>query len=323
MLAVPDPARAIALAAIAVGSERRPLVVAVPTSADADRLVNDLRAFVGATDVLYFPAWETLPFERVSPSIEAMGHRLRTLWYLRHPERSPRIVVAPVRALVQRLSPHVDEVEPVVIAPGMQLDPQDLVEQLVGAGYRREAQVEHRGEVAIRGSIVDVFPSTADGPVRVDLWGDEVERLSRFTVADQRSTDDLERVEIFPCRELLLTDEVRARAEELISSEPWGRKQWERLSQGLVFDGMESWLPWLTDDDRVLPDLLDGDAMVALVEPRRMRDRGADLLAEEADLADSPARPGALSMPMSTTTFFASISTSIGSWPRRPRRSAP
>ncbi len=290
VLAVPDPARAIALAAIAVGSDRRPLVVAVPTSADADRLVNDLRVFVGAAEVLAFPAWETLPFERVSPSIEAMGHRLRTLWYLRDPERSPRIVVAPVRALVQRLSPHVDEVEPVIIAPGMQIDPQELIETLVGAGYRREAQVEHRGEVAIRGSIVDVFPSTADGPIRVDLWGDEVERLSRFTVSDQRSTDDLERVEIFPCRELLLTDEVKQRAEELIAAEPWGREQWERLSQGLVFDGMESWLPWLTDDDRVLPDLLGTDAMVALVEPRRMRDRGADLLAEEADLADSLAR---------------------------------
>ncbi len=290
VLAVPDPARAIALAAIAVGSDRRPLVVAVPTTADADRLVNDLRVFVGPDDVLAFPAWETLPFERVSPSIEAMGHRLRTLWYLRDPERSPRIVVAPVRALVQRLSPHVDEVEPVIIAPGMQIDPQELVEQLVGSGYRREAQVEHRGEVAIRGSIVDVFPSTADGPIRVDLWGDEVERLSRFTVSDQRSTDDLERTEIFPCRELLLTEEVKRRAEELVASEPWGREQWERLSQGLVFDGMESWLPWLTDDDRVLPDLLGSDAMVALVEPRRMRDRGADLLAEEADLADSLAR---------------------------------
>ncbi len=290
VLAVPDPARAIALAGLAVGSDRRPLVVAVPTTADADRLVNDLRVFLGENDVLSFPAWETLPFERVSPSIEAMGHRLRTLWYLRDPERSPRVVVAPVRALVQRLSPHVDEIEPIIITEGARIDPQELIERLVGTGYRREPQVEHRGEVALRGSIVDVFPSTADGPVRIDLWGDEVERLSRFTIADQRSTDDLDRVEVFPCRELLVTDEVRARSAELVAEEPWGREQWERLAEGLVFDGMESWLPWLTDDDRVLPDLLDADAMVVLVEPRRMRDRGNDLLSEEADLADSLAR---------------------------------
>ncbi len=290
VLAVPDPARAIALAGLAVGSDRRPLVVAVPTTADADRLVNDLRVYLGDDEVASFPAWETLPFERVSPSIEAMGHRLRTLWYLRDPDRSPRVVVAPVRALVQRLSPHVDEIEPIIVTEGAQIDPQELVERLVGTGYRREPQVEHRGEVALRGSIVDVFPSTAEGPIRIDLWGDEVERLSRFTIADQRSTDDVDRVEIFPCRELLVTDEVRARAAELVAEEPWGREQWERLSEGLVFDGMESWLPWLTGDDRVLPDLLDADAMVVLVEPRRMRDRGNDLLAEESDLADSLAR---------------------------------
>ena len=79
---------------------------------------------------------------------------------------------------------------------------------LVGAGYRREELVEHRGEVAVRGSIVDVFPSTADVPVRIDLWGDEVDRLTEFSVTDQRSTVDIAEVEIFPCRELLPTDEV-------------------------------------------------------------------------------------------------------------------
>jgi transcription-repair coupling factor (superfamily II helicase) len=160
----------------------------------------------------------------------------------------------------------------------------------VGAGYRREEIVEHRGEVAVRGSIVDVFPSTADRPVRIDLWGDEVDRLTEFSVADQRSTDDLPRVEIFGCRELLPTEEVRARAERLVALEPWGREQWERLSQGQTFDGMESWLPWLTQGEHVLFDLVGADALVLLVEPRRMRDRAADLLAEEADLAATLAK---------------------------------
>ncbi len=83
------------------------------------------------------------------------------------------------------------------------------------AGYRREYQVEHRGELAVRGSIVDVFPSTADTPVRIDLWGDEVDRLTEFGVADQRSIVDIAEVEVFPCRELLPTDEVAERAEAL------------------------------------------------------------------------------------------------------------
>ena len=136
--------------------------------------------------------------------------------------------------------------------------------------------MEHRGEVAVRGSIVDVFPSTADAPVRIDLWGDEVDRLTEFSVSDQRSTVDLAEVEIFPCRELLPTDEVRERAEALIAAQPWGREQWERLSQGLTFDGMESWLPWLTEGEHTLFDLLGADAQVLLVDPRRMRDRAAE-----------------------------------------------
>ena len=97
-------------------------------------------------------------------------------------------------------------------------------------------------------------------------------------------------VEIFGCRELLPTDEVRERAERLIALEPWGREQWERLSQGQVFEGMESWLPWLTEGEHVLFDLVGDDALVLLLEPRRMRDRAADLLHEEADLAASLAK---------------------------------
>ncbi len=303
ILAVPEPARAIVIAGLACVSSRRPIVVATPTSTDAERLVRDLQAFLGEHAVELFPAWETLPFERVSPSIETMGRRLRTLWRLRDPERipedvgedsgrgAPRVIVAPARALVQRLGPHVEDVEPIVVGQGDRLDLDELVEGLVAAGYRREYQVEHRGEMAVRGSIVDVFPSTADGPVRIDLWGDEVDRLSEFSVADQRSTVVVSEVEIFPCREVMATDEVRARAEKLVAEEPWGREQWERLSEGLTFDGMESWLPWLVEDEeRVLFDLLHADAQILLVEPRRMRDRAADVLAEERDLARTLAR---------------------------------
>src|SRR5215471_9615541 len=286
-LAVPEATRALVTAGLTRLSQRRPIVLAVPTSTEAERVAHDLAAYLGDEAVDLFPAWETLPFERVSPGAETMGRRLRVLWRLRDPERAPAVVVASVRALVQRLGPHAEQVEPVVIRPGQQVDRDDLVSDLVASGYRREDMVEHRGEVAVRGSIVDVFPSTADRPVRVDLWGDEVDRLTEFSVQDQRSVGDLDAVEIFPCRELLPTPEVRARAERLVGLEPWGREQWERLAQGLVFDGMESWLPWLTADEHVLVDLVGDDAQILLCEPRRMRDRAADLLAEEADLAST------------------------------------
>ena len=318
VVAVPEAARALFVAALAGVTTRRPLLLAVPTGAEAERLARDLLPFLGDGAVELFPAWETLPFERVSPSLETMGRRLRVLWRLRTGERAPadrvsrsaasepilkerapadrvsrsaasepilKVVVAPVRALVQRLGPHVEEIAPVVVRPGDRLDRDELVATLVAGGYRREYQVEARGEVAVRGSIVDVYPSTDDHPVRIDLWGDEVERLSAFAVADQRSTHDVDEAWIFPTRELLPTDAVRARAAGLIASHPWGREQWERLAEGQVFDGMESWLPWLTEDERLLPDLLPDGALTLLVEPKRMRDRAQELLDDEASLA--------------------------------------
>jgi transcription-repair coupling factor (superfamily II helicase) len=102
----------------------------------------------------------------------------------------PRVIVAPVRAILQRLAP-LEGSAPVVIRPGQQVDVEELLPRLVAMGYRREHQVEHRGEFAVRGGIVDVFPSTADVPVRIDLWGDEVDRLTAFSVSDQRSSHDL------------------------------------------------------------------------------------------------------------------------------------
>ncbi|MGE5211784.1 MAG: CarD family transcriptional regulator, partial [Acidobacteriota bacterium] len=284
-LAIVEVARPISIAALANLSSRRPLVVTCPTGTMAGQLADDLAQFLPPGDVVQFPGWETLPFERVSPSVETMGQRLDVLWRLRDPDRCPAVIVAGVRALLQKLGPGATTTDPIVVRPGDEIDPDDLGRTLVEFGYRREELVEHRGEFARRGAIVDVFPSTADAPIRIDLWGDEVDRLTRFGVNDQRSTDDLAEVRIFPARELMPTEDVRARAERLVASEPWGREQWERLAEGAHFDGMESWLPWLVDDDLLLTDVLPATAKVVLVEPRRMRDRAVDLIAEEDDLA--------------------------------------
>ncbi|MTA29015.1 MAG: transcription-repair coupling factor, partial [Actinobacteria bacterium] len=245
-VAVPEVARAVAIAALAELSGRRPIVVACPTSTLASQLADDLTVLVPADEVALFPAWETLPFERVSPSVETMGRRLEVLWRLQDESRTPRIVVASMRALLQQLGPDTPSVSPVIVRKGDTLDPDELLRALVNGGYRREELVEHRGEVAKRGAIIDVFPSTADAPIRIDLWGDEVDRLTTFSVHDQRSDVDLDEAVIFPARELVLSDEVRDRARSLVASEPWGREQWERLGEGALFDGMESWLPWLT-----------------------------------------------------------------------------
>jgi len=294
VVAVPEAARAYVLAGLSELSGRRPFLVVAPTTVDAERLAGDLTAFTGGgagegeAEIELFPAWETLPFERISPGLETVGRRLRVLWRLRDGGGAlPRVVVAPIRALLQRLAPFTEGHRPIVVARGTAVDQDELVARLVSTGYRREYQVEARGELAVRGSIVDVFPSTADAPVRIDLWGDEVDRLTAFSVAEQRSIADIESVEIFGCREMLPTGAVCRRAAELVADEPWGREQWERLAEGQIFDGMESWLPWLAPEEVVLPDLLGPDAQVVLVEPRRTRDRAGELLEEEAALASA------------------------------------
>ena len=290
LLAVSEAGRPLSLASIAEQSERAPVVVAAPTSSEAERLRSDLALYLGEDAVALFPAWETLPFERISPNVETMGRRLEVLWRLQDPARMPKVVVASARALVQRLGPNVDEIEPIIIGVGDQLDIGDLSRQLVDAGYRREPQVESRGQFAVRGSIVDVFASTAAAPVRIDLWGDEIDRLSEFAVNDQRSTVSRSEVAIHAAREVVASEATADRARGLVASAPWGREHWERLADGEFFDGMESWLPWLTDRDEVLIDHVGADSLIVLIEPRRLRDRAGDILAEEADLASTLAK---------------------------------
>ena len=312
-LAVSTPAQAFVLAGLLRLGSRRPVLVVTPTGAAASQLTHDLGTFAESADadgapggspatVELFPAWETLPFERVSPEVHTMGRRLRLLWKLGGDgdgpiDGGPDIVVAPVKAVLQRLGPWRSAARPVTVARGDRVVVDKLVSALVGLDYRRESLVEHRGELAVRGGIVDVFPSTADEPVRIDLWGDEVDRLTRFDVADQRSTGDIDEVELFGCRELVADGPMRERAAALVGSAPWGRHQWDRIADGELFDGMESWLPWLVDGEELLCDLLGPDALVVLVEPRRVRDRAAELLDEESAwptpwLTPGGSRPG-------------------------------
>src|SRR4051794_13660301 len=138
-IAVPEAARALFAATVVRAGARRPVVLVVPTGVEAERLAHDLTQYLPADAIELFPAWETLPFERVSPALETMGRRLRVMWRLRksgerrEPEANserdrerggdhlPAVVVAPVRALVQRLGPHVEDVEPIVVRPGARL----------------------------------------------------------------------------------------------------------------------------------------------------------------------------------------------------------
>lgn len=281
---VAQASRAFFIAGVADVSNQKPIVVVTSTAREAETLCDDLEIWLGKDRVKYFPAWETLPFERISPAIETMGSRLQILHGIQT-GKSPDVLVAPVRSLLQRINPETRNVELLELKRGSRADLSKLSTSLVANGYRREFQVEHRGEFAVRGGILDIFPATGVTPVRVDLWGDELERLSEFSVSDQRSTVEIDSVVISPARELWPTSQIRERASELCEAEPWGREQWQRLAEGEFFDGMESWLPWLMEEELVLGDMLRSDALVLLLDPKRLKDRSSELVAEEQDLA--------------------------------------
>ncbi len=144
-----------------------------------------------------------------------------------------KVVVAPVRSVLQPQVKGLADLEPVELAVGQEADLEDVVRRLAAAAYTRVDLVEKRGEFAVRGGIVDVFPPTEEHPLRVEFWGDEVEEIRSFAVADQRTLEPASRLWAPPCRELLLTDEVRERARALGEQHPELAEITEKLAQGM------------------------------------------------------------------------------------------
>ncbi len=229
----------------------RTVLAVAATAREAEDLVAGLEGILDPSLVAYYPAWETLPHERLSPRSDTVGRRLAVLRRLKHPGTDPsngplRVVVAPVRSVLQPQVRGLADLEPVELAVGDEVELDDVVRRLAGAAYTRVDLVERRGEFAVRGGIVDVFPPTEEHPLRVEFWGDEVEEIRSFAVADQRTLAPATRLWAPPCRELLLTDEVRARAKELAVSHPQLAEIAEKLADGHAVEGMESLAPVLT-----------------------------------------------------------------------------
>lgn len=262
----------------------RTVLAVTATSREAEDLVAELADLVDPATVAYYPSWETLPHERLSPRSDTVGRRLAVLRRLRHPGTDAtngplRVVVAPIRSVLQPQVPGLADIEPVELAPGETRALDDVVRGLADAAYSRVDMVERRGEFAVRGGIVDVFPPTEEHPLRVEFWGDDVEEIRAFSVADQRTLETVERLWAPPCRELLLTEEVRARAAELGRAHPQLLELTDKMAAGIAVEGMESLAPALVGDMELLVDLMPADTTVLVLDPERARTRAHDLVA--------------------------------------------
>ena len=284
-ITAPAPMRPLVAAALSASAGRggagRPVLLVSSTYREAEELTAALQSLVGEEAVAYYPAWETLPHERLSPRSDTVGRRLELLRRLAGNSHlpAPRIVVAPVRSVLQPQVKGLAQLKPIRLTVGDDFDITDLAVALVGAAYTRVDLVERRGEFAVRGGIVDVFPPTEEHPVRVDFFGDTVEEIRYFSVADQRSSDlTLTEITASPCRELLLTDEVRARAAALADQHPELIEMLDKIAQGHQVDGMEALSPALVDGMELLVDLLPTDTHVLICDPELVRGRAIELV---------------------------------------------
>ena len=284
LLVVPAGATTAIVAALAMASPRPSVTVVVcATGRESDQLRDELRSVVPpSTTVLDFPAWETLPHERLSPHAETVARRRSALRQIAHASQTPGelVVVASVRALVQSVNPDIATFEPWVATPGdSSRTLESWVEYLVEAAYTRVDLVTRRGEFAVRGGIVDVFPPLAEHPVRLDFFGSEIEQMSYFQVSDQRSIAEVvDSAVLEPVREMLLGSDVRSRASQLSLEYPGLGPLLAKVAEGIPTEGMESLQPLLVGHLVPPLSLLPEDALVVEVAAQKVQARAEILL---------------------------------------------
>ena len=293
-----DPVKALVAAGVARGS--RPLLLISPTSDSADRLYDHIVALTDGGDtpkaegrVVLLPSLEILLYEDIPPDATLVGERLRALRLLRQGE--PRIFVASAPAVLQRcLPPGALAPAFVELAKGDTLDRDALVARLLEIGYEHEAIVESPGQLSVRGGIIDLFPAGAEDPIRLELFGDDVDSIRKFDPTSQRSYDSLDRVTIPPAREVLLTEEAVERAVPQIEDALQKQSQFLRsqgkdaeagrledhigeflqaLRQRAYLRGVEYFLPFFHPTRATALDYLSDDALIVLDEPGRMAER--------------------------------------------------
>jgi transcription-repair coupling factor (superfamily II helicase) len=300
-LSLVGPARARLFVAGALARQGSLLVVTA-TGREADDLTTELKGVFGDA-VAMFPSWETLPHERLSPGVDTVGTRLMMLRRLAHPDDTRlgpplRVLVTSARSLLQPMSPQLGLVEPVTLSVGQEVEFESIIARLVELAYTRVDMVGRRGEFAVRGGILDIFAPVSEHPVRVEFWGDEITEMRMFSVADQRSISEIavDTLVAVACRELLLTDDVRARAAQLAAQHPPGEgaitgtvtDMLAKLAEGIPVDGMEALLPVLRPGDHVLlTDQLAEGTPVLLCDPEKVRTRAADLIKTGRDFLEA------------------------------------
>ncbi|MTA56823.1 MAG: transcription-repair coupling factor, partial [Actinobacteria bacterium] len=234
-------------------------------------------SWIGKDLVVNFPAWETLPHERLSPKADTVTARFKVLNKIS--DQKVKVIVCSVRALLQPIIANNLNTSIIKIQQGLNLQMQELMNQLIRFGFSRSDLVERRGDFAVRGGILDIFPADQDHPIRVDFFGDEIEELSYFSISDQRSLEKIKvEMSIYPCREMLIDEKLKQKARTLGKDFPEIKDLTEKICEGILFEGMESLAAGLVDDFKSITDYLSPSTQIWLIDEPRIKSRAIDLL---------------------------------------------
>ncbi|MGF1474486.1 MAG: transcription-repair coupling factor [Geminicoccaceae bacterium] len=237
----------------------------VATDAErASRLIALVRFVAPEIETILLPAWDCLPFDRVSPTVDVMAARLGALASMVEPAKGPRLVVATVNAVLQRVVPRVVvSADRLAVDAGGKLDRDAFLHHLERQGYRRCSTVVESGDYAVRGGLIDVFPNGDTHPVRIDLFGKDVESLRKFDPISQRSLAKISRFELRPVSEVVLNADSIERFKVgylqrfgAVSADPL----FDAIAAGHPFAGMEHWLPLFYPELDTVFDYVDADA---------------------------------------------------------------
>ena len=291
---------------VAIKASANPLLVVTSSSKAAEDLVDELKAL--HNEVFEFPAWETLPHERLSPRSDTVARRISTLNSLTTEIKNP-IVVAPIRAVIHRFIASLAKSPLWTLEVGQEIALTKLINHLTELSFTRTDLVEKRGEFAVRGGIVDIFLPLTAHPVRIDFFGDEIEDLSYFDVSDQRTTEVVSgKLSIIPCRELLLTEEIKVRAESIKDKYPAALEILDKLAQGIIIEGMESLIPLLTDNFETILNRMPKNTQVIFLDEERIKSRTSDLIDTNAEFLAASWSNAAIGadapLPIESVTYF-------------------
>ena len=263
------------LARAAHGGTKPGRAVIIASDETAMRALADtVPLFTPEVEVLTLPAWDCLPYDRASPALRVMAERLSALNALQQPQTGPQLVIATANGATQRvLTPFRIRQLTRRVAEGERIDREALIGQLAALGYQRSDTVAEHGEFAVRGSLIDLFPSGEPTALRLDFFGDEIESMRRFDPIDQRTIGPAKAFTLMPASEALLDQanirRFRERYRETFGATATGDPLYQAVSDGRRLAGMEHWLPLFEERLATVFDYLDEDDIV-------VRDSGVD-----------------------------------------------